>query len=245
MENKYKPDTGSHPLRFVLYTIFLSTAIISTFVLLAHKELLPFIAPVQKLVVYQICPEAQGNTAGATIQNLPASDLYPKVFQPIPALEAAIGDAEDVNWDEYLLTPNGGFIMVDEGDGVVKGYGVTMFHQLHCLGMIRTMLFGGDMNHDHEVQGAEWSKNPLHFLHCLDYIAQGIICTADDTLEVPKPTTNAMGKVVDGIDGMGHEHQCRNASALREKVLLSESKPVWRAALGRTSVFSHRAIPVT
>ncbi|KAF7875143.1 hypothetical protein EAF04_002315 [Stromatinia cepivora] len=245
MENKFKSKTDSHPLRFVLYTIFLSTAIISTFVLLAHKELLPFIAPVQKLVVYQICPEAQGNTAGATIQNPPTSDLYPKIFQPIPALEAAIGDAEDVNWDEYLLTPNGGFIMVDEGDGVTKGYGVTMFHQLHCLGMIRTMLFGGAMNHDHEVQGAEWSKNPLHFLHCLDYIAQGIICTADDTLEVPKPTTNAMGKVVDGIDGMGHEHQCRNASALREKVLLSENKPIWRAALGRTSVFSHRAIPVT
>lgn len=172
MESKFKTNVGSHLLRLALYTIFLSTAIISTFVLLAHKEILPFIAPVQKLIVYQVCPEAKGNTAGATIQNPATCDLYPKVFEPIPALEAAIGDPEDVNWDEYLLTPNGGFIMVDEGDGVTKGYGVTMFHQLHCLGMIRTMLFGGAMNHDHEVQGAEWSKNPLHFLHCLDYIAQ-------------------------------------------------------------------------
>ncbi|KAF7874513.1 uncharacterized protein EAF02_008490 [Botrytis sinoallii] len=242
MENKFKPSTRSR-LRFILSTIFLSTAIISTFLLLAHKQLLPFLAPVQNLIVYQICPEAHDHTSGAN--SIPQSEFYPKIFTPIPALEAALGDPEDVDWDEYLLTPNGGFIIVDEGEGVTKGYGVTMFHQLHCLGMIRTMLFGGPMNHDHEVQGAEWSKNPLHFLHCLDYIAQGIICTADDTLEVPKPTTNAMGKVVDGIDGMGHEHQCRNASALREKVLLSESKPVWRAALGRTSVFSHRAIPVT
>ncbi|KAF7899323.1 uncharacterized protein EAF01_008536 [Botrytis porri] len=242
MENKFKPSISS-PLRFILYTIFLSTAITSTFLLLSHNQLLPFLSPIQNHIIYQICPEAHTHTSCAS--QAPPSEFHPKIFVPIPTLEAALGDPEDVDWDEYLLTPNGGFIIVDEGEGVTKGYGVTMFHQLHCLGMIRTMLFGGPMNHDHEVQGAEWSKNPLHFLHCLDYIAQGIICTADDTLEVPKPTTNAMGKVVDGIDGMGHEHQCRNASALREKVLLSESKPVWRAALGRTSVFSHRAIPVT
>ena len=172
MENKFKPNASAHPLRIILYTIFLSTAIISTFILLAHKEILPFLAPVQNLIIYQICPGAHDHTSGATIPVPPASEFHPKIFEPIPALEAAIGDPEDVDWDEYLLTPNGGFIMVDEGDGVTKGYGVTMFHQLHCLGMIRTMLFGGSMNHDHEVQGAEWSKNPLHFLHCLDYIAQ-------------------------------------------------------------------------
>ncbi|UKZ72510.1 hypothetical protein TrVFT333_000140 [Trichoderma virens FT-333] len=42
-------------------------------------------------------------------------------------------------WDE-LLTPNGGFIMKKDEEDAVHQYGLSMFHQLHCLAMIRTAL---------------------------------------------------------------------------------------------------------
>ncbi len=63
------------------------------------------------------------------------------------------------------------------------------------------------------------------------------MCSADDTLEKPATTTNFLGEVVDGIDGMGHTHQCRNASKLWEIVVDSEAKPIKEALIGRTSVF--------
>lgn len=36
----------------------------------------------------------------------------------------------------------------------------------------RTMLLGGEMSTAHEAKGDEWKADPLHFLHCLDYMAQ-------------------------------------------------------------------------
>lgn len=66
---------------------------------------------------------------------------------------------------------------------------------------------------------------------------QSIMCAADDTLEKPAPTTNFKGEMVGGIDGMGHTHQCRNASLLWDVVVESEAKPRSADLLGRTSVF--------
>lgn len=63
------------------------------------------------------------------------------------------------------------------------------------------------------------------------------ICSADDTLERPKPAENFEGDVVDGIDGMGHTHQCRNATTLWSAVRESENVPRKIEELGRTSVF--------
>jgi hypothetical protein len=36
----------------------------------------------------------------------------------------------------------------------------------------RKMLIGLPMSSEHETNAEEWMKDPLHYLHCLDYMAQ-------------------------------------------------------------------------
>jgi Mycotoxin biosynthesis protein UstYa len=75
-----------------------------------------------------------------------------------------------------LVTPNGGFFFETAADGEIEAYGISMFHQLHCLAMIRTSV--------QEVRGRSASTGTIkdrygdggmdvaHLLHCLDYIRQ-------------------------------------------------------------------------
>lgn len=96
----------------------------------------------------------------------------PKVFTPISDLDSfksSEAAANDTSW-ESLLTPGGGFLQVEKEDGGEVGFGVSMFHQLHCLVMIRSMLLGQPMSHAHEA--SDWSEDNMHWLHCLDYLAQ-------------------------------------------------------------------------
>lgn len=81
-------------------------------------------------------------------------------------------------WDE-LLTPNGGFIMKKDEKNIVHQYGLSMFHQLHCLAMIRTALQEAlslnDMSkihsrHEHSAQ--QLTDGSPHWLHCFDYLRQ-------------------------------------------------------------------------
>ncbi|APA08442.1 predicted protein [Sclerotinia sclerotiorum 1980 UF-70] len=166
----------------------------------------------------------------------------------------------DELWDE-LLPENGGFLKVISSDvdgekriGEEKGaageevkknkhkYGITMFHSLHCLGIMRggvqelfremeelKMKVGelemGDMGR-REKGGTEEGRtgkrageghhfghlehgDPLHWLHCFDYLRQTILCTADGTLEPPK--ADSRGK--ENVDGM-MERQCRDPEEL-------------------------------
>lgn len=76
---------------------------------------------------------------------------------------------KDTSW-QALLTPGGGFLSVRESNGKVNEYGVSMFHQLHCLTMVREMLLGQPMSREHET--SDWSEDSMHWLHCLDYLAQ-------------------------------------------------------------------------
>ncbi|KAI2472784.1 hypothetical protein F4781DRAFT_321073 [Annulohypoxylon bovei var. microspora] len=150
--------------------------------------------------------------------------------------------SKNVNWWEDLLTPNGGFLMVEEQDGEINKIGVSMFHQLHCLSMIRTELLSGEMHMDHahvEGRGMKQSaKDRGHFLHCFDYIVQAILCTADDALERSGKVSVPGGEEVDGINGMGQIHQCRNATLLYDYVMQSEKVPVEADSVGDYSVFS-------
>ena len=46
-----------------------------------------------------------------------------------------------------------------------------------------------------------------HMVHCFDYLRQAIVCSADTALEPYKTE-------VDGVDGYGAPHQCRDFNAL-------------------------------
>ena len=66
---------------------------------------------------------------------------------------------------------------------------------------------------------------------------QAILCAADDTLEKPVKTVNRRGSQVEEIDGIGHAHQCRNATILDQRVLESELSPVKAAPIRRDTRF--------
>jgi hypothetical protein len=54
-------------------------------------------------------------------------------------------------------------------------FGVSMWHQLHCLDHLRTVIVLGDDGSGHTE-------------HCFHYLRQGILCAADTTLEPGGPT---------------------------------------------------------
>ncbi|KAF3915341.1 hypothetical protein AA313_de0205100 [Arthrobotrys entomopaga] len=78
------------------------------------------------------------------------------------------------------------------------GYMMTVFHQLHCLSYVAEHLQQGydGVNLTHEVAH--------HTAHCVNYLLQGIMCSADTTLE---------GKTEAG-PGEGSEHECVDYEAL-------------------------------
>ncbi|EMF12706.1 uncharacterized protein SEPMUDRAFT_44288 [Sphaerulina musiva SO2202] len=78
-------------------------------------------------------------------------------------------------------------------------YGISMFHQLHCLNFLR-FAYWPDTVEDMPAEEVAFHRD-----HCLDYIRQGIMCAGDATFE---PLTEA------GINGMGATHQCRDFDKL-------------------------------
>jgi len=55
-----------------------------------------------------------------------------------------------------------------------RQFGISMFHQLHCLEMIREALINGADN---------------HAAHCLNFLRQAVLCISDTTLETPGAQT--------------------------------------------------------
>jgi Mycotoxin biosynthesis protein UstYa len=76
------------------------------------------------------------------LPHMSASHTTPKTFIPNPAYND-LSPSADGNWSN-LLPPNGGFFSTKVGEGY-EMVGLTMFHQLHCLSMIRGALQGQKM----------------------------------------------------------------------------------------------------
>ncbi|KAK4216772.1 hypothetical protein QBC37DRAFT_416156 [Rhypophila decipiens] len=88
---------------------------------------------------------------------------------------------------------------------------VAAFHQLHCLYLIHVALQRAvrGLEGDFTKQQPETNLEESHTLHCVDYLRESIMCTADNNLEPFGPETE--GK---GVDGFGSVHQCRDWGAL-------------------------------
>ncbi|KZP07647.1 hypothetical protein FIBSPDRAFT_795302 [Athelia psychrophila] len=109
------------------------------------------------------------------------SEPYMDIYDP---------DAGPV-WDANL--PAGrGYIKLGQHPEL---FGVTMFHQMHCLVRLRAV-FAGDKDESGHVK------------HCFNYLRQAILCNADTTLE-PGKTVHEHGHeaVMGGYDTL---HQCRD-----------------------------------
>lgn len=119
-----------------------------------------------------------------------------KVFGRDPSL-VDMSAAGDEAWSSKLQTRQGGFLWVRNNDTVKEGWGVSMFHALHCLKMIRAELRHNWMVMDpeqpfshsqHEVHKAATSPEGQtgdipHMKHCLAYIAE--VCCEYEIVENP------------------------------------------------------------
>lgn len=135
------------------------------------------------------------NSAVRSNQLLAVGRRHTMIFKEHPEFQN-LNHEFDHFWDDNL-PPNLGFLLLfNETENKNAWVGVSMFHQLHCLGMIRGALqgamreleelveiHGGAHEHNNEshhhhtplqrrkdVHGDHHDKN--HFLHCFDYLRQ-------------------------------------------------------------------------
>ncbi|TGO76835.1 hypothetical protein BELL_0134g00070 [Botrytis elliptica] len=150
---------------------------------------------------------------------------HPVMFEEDERYAAASSPETDSAWDS-LMPAGRGFILVENPEkyGLRPGlpsangpdrYSVSVFHQLHCLGMIResynSVLMGvrphihGDENlSDSAAQESEKE----HTSHCFDYLRQAMMCSADMTIEWAMEMPD--GKPPFTVDGWGITHMCRD-----------------------------------
>ncbi|KAK0636389.1 hypothetical protein B0T17DRAFT_519028 [Bombardia bombarda] len=90
-----------------------------------------------------------------------------------------------------------------------------MFHQLHCLGMMREAYYSAVQGRNSTIfaeasltEKQRQSSRRQHIGHCFDYIRQAIMCGGDMTLEWAKEPDP--GRERETVDGWGITHQCRN-----------------------------------
>ncbi|KIJ25895.1 hypothetical protein M422DRAFT_134417, partial [Sphaerobolus stellatus SS14] len=74
-------------------------------------------------------------------------------------------------WSKSTDTQGGGFVRLGEDYRV---FAVSMFHQLHCISALHTAI---------TMQTSQHSDLGGHVQHCLNYLRQFILCSADDTVE--------------------------------------------------------------
>jgi hypothetical protein len=89
--------------------------------------------------------------------------------------------------DEAHTADKGGFLHVREKSGRTNYYGISMYHQLHCLKMLRERIEGkhvDQQDHHHQDQSSNHKreviddqKTPDHLIHCIDYISQ--VCSIE------------------------------------------------------------------
>ncbi|PPQ91129.1 hypothetical protein CVT25_013268 [Psilocybe cyanescens] len=113
-------------------------------------------------------------------------------FHDDPEHYAMSGTRAWAEWNE-IRPPGKGYIFL--GDAYYP-FGVSMWHQIHCLNHIRTMFVNGDDGSDHTE-------------HCFHYLRQALLCAADTTLEYGGPSMRSPnGDVI--ATGVNVTHTCRD-----------------------------------
>ncbi|GAW20655.1 hypothetical protein ANO14919_101630 [Xylariales sp. No.14919] len=182
----YKKHTSLCRIVAFLTFVVLALASIITVVLLRmnpHKH--------QEIVVsLSLPPQRQTNVT-----------FQPKdIFGREPSVES------DKAWDS--LFPEGGGYVWFNGTDVPKPpmsesrAVISVFHQLHCLEMIRIGYFAAASGNPEDVD-----QGPGHLSHCFDYLHQAIMCHGDTTLEW-------VHEGDPGTSGWGYAHRCHDFAAI-------------------------------
>ncbi|KAH8881481.1 hypothetical protein GQ53DRAFT_788029 [Thozetella sp. PMI_491] len=85
----------------------------------------------------------------------------------------------------------------------------SMTHQLHCLFMMGR-IFSAMLMNQTETLPSHFLPNDWewHFMHCIDYMRQSVMCSADVTLEPHQPDEPQDTGPLDG--GWNGRHVCKN-----------------------------------
>ncbi|OAQ59209.1 hypothetical protein VFPPC_10239 [Pochonia chlamydosporia 170] len=135
-------------------------------------------------------------------------------------------------WHE-ALPPNGGYFTLAHERNKTHKLGIAMFHQLHCLAMLRS-----EMQYLHQIIAVlkdptrgelpvrPKESDPLdhdkgYALHCFDYLRQSLLCMADATIEQPKLSDDG-DPYIDGMD----ERRCKDWEILYNASVRSDVEPV-------------------
>lgn len=113
-------------------------------------------------------------------------------FHDDPSHYGLEGISALAEWNS-IRPPGSGFVFLGQEH---FAFGVSMWHQMHCLNHIRSTLVNGDDGSDHTE-------------HCFHYLRQGILCAADTTLE---PGGVGMLKANGDVSApvLGTVHTCRD-----------------------------------
>lgn len=111
-----------------------------------------------------------------TVEKIDAPSFETKTFARNPNFEDMSHD-NDAAWAEAVMPKKLGFIYVKHNESLLLERGISMFHAMHCLSLLREMLqeppADPSQSRHHGLKG-EASKHlrQEHVPHCLSYIAQ-------------------------------------------------------------------------
>lgn len=92
-----------------------------------------------------------------------------------------------------------------------RAFGISMFHQMHCLQMIRGAVLDNQ-------------RANSHTRHCFNLMRQAILCAADTTLD-PLDKVDDNSNV--GADGVGVVHQCKDWEKVYQYVIENQGLEIW------------------
>lgn len=106
------------------------------------------------------------------------------------------------------LRPNHGVV-----EGIENVYMISGMHQLHCLQEIHVAMARMTGGSSKSNRDSKYAMEVNHTLHCINYLRQAILCSADRTLEGPDLHPEAGQS---RLRGWGVSHECRAWDALTQ-----------------------------
>jgi Mycotoxin biosynthesis protein UstYa len=100
-------------------------------------------------------------------------------------------------WSKSADSVTGGFVRL--GDDY-RTFAVSMYHQLDCMAIFHSML----------IRFTQSPGGSAHMHHCLNYLRQSILCSADDTQEPPLKVAELKNRGC----ALPFTRQCRDWTAL-------------------------------
>lgn len=87
------------------------------------------------------------------------------------------GHEGDNFWESLIPLATSGFVHVEGPNGTFTSYGISVYHQLHCLMALREAIFpdlplGQKLSGVPKTKGPHHSHDAWHMHHCFDYLAQ-------------------------------------------------------------------------